>query len=187
MYREKETRVFGISLLFSVCNGHQFFVVLNSTPNITTGLGQRLHQVLLLPHCTRGRAVERRAEEGSLQQRCFLSGVLLPENTANGTTLAAFVCAARALCARQTSLRSLQERIKDANRKGDFTLTGLIKGELCQKNLISYQRKLIGFPGKGNMADLSGYQQSIWYDATREIIYSVKDGGVRRNSVRRSD
>lgn len=58
-------------------------------------------------------------------------------------------------------MRSLQERIKDANRKGDFTLTGLIKGELCQKNLISYQRKLIGFPGKGNMADLSGYQQSI--------------------------
>lgn len=58
-------------------------------------------------------------------------------------------------------------------------LPGFIKGELCQKNLISYQSKLIGFPGKGNTADLSDYQQSIWYDATWEIICSVGDGSVR--------
>lgn len=61
----------------------------------------------------------------------------------------------------KTSLGSLQERIKDINRKRDCTLPVFIKGELCQKNLISYQSKLIGFPGKGNTADLSGYQQSI--------------------------
>lgn len=50
----------------------------------------------------------------------------------------------------KTSLGTLQERIKDTNRKRDCTLPGFIKSELCQKNLIRYQRKLIGFPGKGN-------------------------------------
>lgn len=61
----------------------------------------------------------------------------------------------------------------------DYVKLGFIKGELCQKNLISYQSTLIGFPGKENMADLSGYQQSIWYDATGEITCSEEDDGVR--------
>lgn len=34
-------------------------------------------------------------------------------------------------------------------------LPGFVKGELCQKNLISYERKLIDFPCKGNVADLT--------------------------------
>ena len=55
-------------------------VYLNSTPGTKPGLGQRLRQVLLLPYCAKG--VERRAEEGSLQQQGFLSGVLLGGNTA---------------------------------------------------------------------------------------------------------
>lgn len=58
---------------------------------------------MLLPHCAR--AVEKRAEEGSLPRQCFLSGILLGENTTNGTMLPAFVCTvsvlSSALCARQ--------------------------------------------------------------------------------------
>lgn len=34
-------------------------------------------------------------------------------------------------------------------------LPRFVKGELCQKNLIAYQRKLIDFPRKGNMAYLT--------------------------------
>lgn len=108
---------------------------------------------------SRGRAAESRAEEGSLQQWHFLSCVLLDENTTNGTVIAACVCTvsvlSSALCARQTSLGSVQESKKDINKKRDCMLPGFVKGELCQKNLISYQRKLIDFPCKGNMADLT--------------------------------
>lgn len=146
--------------------------------------------MLLLSYCTNGRATERKAEEGSLQWWRFLSGALLGENTTKGTKLTAVVCTvsalSSALCSRRTSLGSLQERIKDTVRKRGCMLLGFIKGELCHKNLISYQRKLIGFPGKGNTAGLSGYQQSIWYDATWGIICSVGDDGVRQEKCVRS-
>lgn len=112
----------------------------------------------MLPCCRRGRVAESRAEEGSLQWWHFLSCVFLDENT-NGTTIAACVCTvsvlSSALCARQTSLGSVENRKKNANKKQDYMLPGFVKGELCQKNLISYQRKLIDFPCKGNMADLT--------------------------------
>lgn len=118
-----------------------------------------LCQTLLCPHRGRGTAAESRAEEGPLQWWHFLSCVLLDENTTNGTTIAACVCTesvlSSPLCARQTSWGSVQNRKKDTSKKQYCMLPGFVKGELCQKNLISYQRKLIDFSCKGNMADLT--------------------------------
>lgn len=115
--------------------------------------------MLLRPHCRRRRAAESRAEEGSLQWWHFFLCVVLDENTTNGTAIATCVCIATVLsselCARQTSLGSVEKRKKDANKKRDCMLAGFVKGELCQNNLISYQRKLIDFPCKGSMADLT--------------------------------
>lgn len=79
--------------------------------------------------------------------------------------LAPFVCIGSVLSlrlsARQNTFRIFTGKNKGCKQNVDYVKLGFIKGELCQKNLISYQSTLIGFPGKGNMADLSGYQQSI--------------------------
>lgn len=127
--------------------------------------------MLCPPYHTRGRA-----EERSLHRQCPLSGVLLGNTTANGTALVAFPALPVYFhwdsVKGKAPLETSEERMMVANWKWGYMQPGFIKGELCQKNLISYQRTLIGFPSKGNTAEISGYRQSIWYDATWEIICS---------------